>query len=328
MTTDSHVWLVRVGELSQRAPYADAAVAEGPSRWVFTAGACPLDEQGAVVATGDASQAEQVMANLRRGRGAADRRREDNGVRGDRPAAGSGHGLGGCPPPLRKPRGSQHPPRRGRAGPSGPARGGRGRRCAPMRPRSTPPVRGILWWELSSRPAVPEARRGIPRTTSAGGIPDRRLGRALWRGTSPSSVECQMSDRRCGSRRGTRLGRHSVRPSVACSLMLIWLQGGPSTGKSSIAGKMLAASMTGEAWFHTGDDHVIARVPRRLIGRGVLERRLLTAGTFRWRVERCSADLGPARWRCGSLTVCTRLQQRWLALACTSSLTTSCGSVR
>ena len=24
--------------------------------------------------------------------------------------------------------------------------------------------------------------------------------------------------------------------------------------------------MTGEAWFHTGDDHVIARVPRRLIG--------------------------------------------------------------
>ena len=66
MTTDSHVWLVRVGELSQRAPYADAAVAEGPSRWVFTAGACPLDEQGAVVAAGDvAGQAEQVMANLR-----------------------------------------------------------------------------------------------------------------------------------------------------------------------------------------------------------------------------------------------------------------------
>ena len=66
MTTDSHVWLVRVGELSQRAPYADAAVAEGPSRWVFTAGACPLDEHGAVVAAGDvAGQAEQVMANLR-----------------------------------------------------------------------------------------------------------------------------------------------------------------------------------------------------------------------------------------------------------------------
>ncbi|HXW80396.1 MAG TPA: hypothetical protein VEJ84_12905 [Acidimicrobiales bacterium] len=47
--------------------------------------------------------------------------------------------------------------------------------------------------------------------------------------------------------------------------MLIWLQGGPSTGKSSIARQMLAASTTGEAWFHTGDEHVIARVPQRLI---------------------------------------------------------------
>jgi chloramphenicol 3-O phosphotransferase len=47
--------------------------------------------------------------------------------------------------------------------------------------------------------------------------------------------------------------------------MLIWLQGGPSTGKSSIARRMLAASETGEAWFHTGDEHVTARVPRRLI---------------------------------------------------------------
>ena len=66
MTTDSQVWLVRVSEQSERAPYADAAVAEGRSRWVFTAGACPLDEEGAVVAAGDvAGQAEQVMANLR-----------------------------------------------------------------------------------------------------------------------------------------------------------------------------------------------------------------------------------------------------------------------
>ena len=47
--------------------------------------------------------------------------------------------------------------------------------------------------------------------------------------------------------------------------MLIWLQGGPSSGKSSIARQMLAASTTGEAWFHTGDEHVTARVPRRLI---------------------------------------------------------------
>ena len=77
MTSDSHVHLVHVSELSDGAPYAYAALAEGPSRWVFTAGACPLDEHGAVVAAGDvAGQAEQVMANLRccpcRGRRAAD----------------------------------------------------------------------------------------------------------------------------------------------------------------------------------------------------------------------------------------------------------------
>jgi enamine deaminase RidA (YjgF/YER057c/UK114 family) len=41
-------------------------------RLVFTAGACPLDDQGATVAVGDlAGQAEQVMANLRAALGAA-----------------------------------------------------------------------------------------------------------------------------------------------------------------------------------------------------------------------------------------------------------------
>ena len=50
--------------------------------------------------------------------------------------------------------------------------------------------------------------------------------------------------------------------------MLIWLQGGPSTGKSSIARRMLRDSTTGEAWFHTGDEHVTARIPRRLITPG------------------------------------------------------------
>jgi enamine deaminase RidA (YjgF/YER057c/UK114 family) len=66
MATHSSVRLIHVGELSDRAPYAYAAVAELPSRWVFTAGACPLDENGAVVARGDvAGQAEQVMDNLR-----------------------------------------------------------------------------------------------------------------------------------------------------------------------------------------------------------------------------------------------------------------------
>ena len=65
-TPASSVRLVRCAQLSDRAPYAYAAVAEQPSQLVFTAGACPLDEHGATVAPGDvAGQAEQVMANLR-----------------------------------------------------------------------------------------------------------------------------------------------------------------------------------------------------------------------------------------------------------------------
>src|SRR4051794_28194770 len=42
------------------APYAYAAVTD-PGRMVFTAGACPLDSDGATVAVG---QARQAMANL------------------------------------------------------------------------------------------------------------------------------------------------------------------------------------------------------------------------------------------------------------------------
>jgi enamine deaminase RidA (YjgF/YER057c/UK114 family) len=60
------VELVRVPLLTDRAPYAYAAVATEVRRLVFTAGACPLNEQGETVAPGDvAAQAEQVMANLR-----------------------------------------------------------------------------------------------------------------------------------------------------------------------------------------------------------------------------------------------------------------------
>ncbi|MDQ2836596.1 MAG: RidA family protein [Actinomycetota bacterium] len=41
-------------------------MATGASRFAFTAGACPLDEQGATVSPGDlAGQTEQVMINLR-----------------------------------------------------------------------------------------------------------------------------------------------------------------------------------------------------------------------------------------------------------------------
>jgi enamine deaminase RidA (YjgF/YER057c/UK114 family) len=65
MTTRAPIELIRPPELTDRAPYAYAAVAHDVSRLVFTAGACPLDETGATVAVGDvAEQAEQVMENL------------------------------------------------------------------------------------------------------------------------------------------------------------------------------------------------------------------------------------------------------------------------
>lgn len=60
------VELVRSSGLTSRVPYAYAAVAHDVSRLVFTAGACPLDQGGAIVAVGDVvGQAEQVMTNLR-----------------------------------------------------------------------------------------------------------------------------------------------------------------------------------------------------------------------------------------------------------------------
>jgi enamine deaminase RidA (YjgF/YER057c/UK114 family) len=59
------VELVQAGELTATAPYAYAAVASDVSRLVFTAGACPLNENGETVAVGDVTgQAEQVMTNL------------------------------------------------------------------------------------------------------------------------------------------------------------------------------------------------------------------------------------------------------------------------
>jgi enamine deaminase RidA (YjgF/YER057c/UK114 family) len=65
VTTRAPIELIRPPKLTDRAPYAYAAVAHDVSRLVFTAGACPLDETGATVAVGDvAEQAEQVMENL------------------------------------------------------------------------------------------------------------------------------------------------------------------------------------------------------------------------------------------------------------------------
>ena len=56
--------LVRAARLYGGVPYAYASIA-GPGALVFTAGACPLDENEAVVGAGDVRrQAQQVMANL------------------------------------------------------------------------------------------------------------------------------------------------------------------------------------------------------------------------------------------------------------------------
>jgi enamine deaminase RidA (YjgF/YER057c/UK114 family) len=54
--------LVRVPQLTRSVPYAYAAVSS--DGYVFTAGSCPLDGDGAVVPGGVAEQAAAVMANL------------------------------------------------------------------------------------------------------------------------------------------------------------------------------------------------------------------------------------------------------------------------
>ncbi len=60
------VSLVGPGVLYPGAPYAYAAVAEGTGL-VFTAGACPLDEEGAVVGPGDVpAQMQRACDNLER----------------------------------------------------------------------------------------------------------------------------------------------------------------------------------------------------------------------------------------------------------------------
>jgi enamine deaminase RidA (YjgF/YER057c/UK114 family) len=57
--------LIRSTRLFKEAPYAYAATAPGTGL-IFTAGACPLDEQGQVSAPGDiAAQMRQALDNLR-----------------------------------------------------------------------------------------------------------------------------------------------------------------------------------------------------------------------------------------------------------------------
>jgi enamine deaminase RidA (YjgF/YER057c/UK114 family) len=56
--------LIRSDSLYRGAPYAYAAVAP-PGALIFTAGACPLDDQGNVVGVGDVrAQASMAVANL------------------------------------------------------------------------------------------------------------------------------------------------------------------------------------------------------------------------------------------------------------------------
>jgi enamine deaminase RidA (YjgF/YER057c/UK114 family) len=58
------VKLVRSDSLFQGAPYAYASVAT-PGSLIFTAGACPLDDNGQVVGAGDVrAQASLAVANL------------------------------------------------------------------------------------------------------------------------------------------------------------------------------------------------------------------------------------------------------------------------
>jgi enamine deaminase RidA (YjgF/YER057c/UK114 family) len=58
------IQLVRCQALFRDPPYAYAAIAP-PGALVFTAGACPLDEDGVVVAPGEVGrQARQAVANL------------------------------------------------------------------------------------------------------------------------------------------------------------------------------------------------------------------------------------------------------------------------
>lgn len=59
------VKLIRSGSLSDVAQYAYGATAPADARFIYLAGACPLDPDGATVGLGDvATQARQCVANL------------------------------------------------------------------------------------------------------------------------------------------------------------------------------------------------------------------------------------------------------------------------
>ncbi len=64
-SVQANIELIRSDVLTDRAPYAYAAVVDAGVRLVFTAGACPLSEDGHIVAPGDfTAQAAQTLRNL------------------------------------------------------------------------------------------------------------------------------------------------------------------------------------------------------------------------------------------------------------------------
>ncbi len=72
MAEPPEIDLLRPAGLAPGVPYAYVAVPRGRSLYLFSAGACPLDDAGGTVAPGDvAAQADQVMANLARALDAA-----------------------------------------------------------------------------------------------------------------------------------------------------------------------------------------------------------------------------------------------------------------
>jgi enamine deaminase RidA (YjgF/YER057c/UK114 family) len=65
MSTSSRVELIRPAELSDRTPYAYAARVDDASRLVFSAGACPINQDGVTVAIGRIrEQTVRAMDNL------------------------------------------------------------------------------------------------------------------------------------------------------------------------------------------------------------------------------------------------------------------------
>jgi enamine deaminase RidA (YjgF/YER057c/UK114 family) len=65
MSTSPRVQLIRPAELSDRSQYAYAACVDDASRLVFSAGACPINQDGVTVAVGRIrEQTDQAMDNL------------------------------------------------------------------------------------------------------------------------------------------------------------------------------------------------------------------------------------------------------------------------